>query len=263
MASEESTGGPVAEDVRRRIVRLIAAGSLAPGARLGTEREMSERFGVSRVTIRSAILPLSRAGILERRTGRAGGTFVRSGLLPREAAEHLGLPHRLAATGHTSVTTVLSTRRAPATEIEAVALGVDTGTELAVIERLREADGVPLSLDRAHFPLTQAPDILDQPLGGSIYEMLHERYGIDPHDVDEEISVVSANRREARLLGVAERSPLLQLVRVARDGNGRAFEYSEDLFRADRVRLVARRVGTVAHDAARAEDGIIELMVSA
>ncbi|WP_307215146.1 GntR family transcriptional regulator [Microbacterium sp. SORGH_AS_0888] len=262
MVSAESEGGPVAEDVRRRIIRLIAAGALAPGARLGTEREMSERFGVSRVTIRSAILPLSRAGILERRTGRAGGTFVRSGLLPREAAEQLGLPRRLAATGHTTVTTVLATRRAAATEIEAVALGIEAGTELAIIERLREADGVPLSIDKAHFPLTLAPDLLDQPLGGSLYEMLHERYGIDPHHVDEEISVVSASRREARLLGVAERSPLLQLVRVARDAAGRAFEYSEDLFRADRVRLVARRAGHIARDAARADDGIIELSVS-
>lgn len=263
MAAQESTGGPVAEDVRRRIVRLIATGALAPGARLGTEREMSERFSVSRVTIRSAILPLSRAGILERRTGRAGGTFVRSDLVPREAAEQLGLPTRLAATGHTTLTTVLSTRRATATEVEATALGVASGEELAVVERLREADGIPLSLDKAHFPLALAPGLLDQPLGGSIYDLLQDRYGLAPHHVAEEISVVSASRHEARILGVPERSPLLQLIRVARDVAGRPFEYSEDLFRADRVRLIARRTGDTTRDTARAEDGVIELTVSA
>lgn len=253
----------MAEDVRRRIVRLIATGALSPGSRLGTEREMSERFNVSRVTVRSAILPLSRAGILERRTGRAGGTFVRSDLVPREAAEHLGLPTRLAATGHTTLTTVLSTRRAPATEIEAIALGLRAGDELVVIERLREADGIPLSLDKAHFPLALTPGLLDQPLGGSIYALLRDRYAIEPHQVTEEISVVSASRHEARTLDVPERSPLLQLIRVARDQSGRAFEYSEDLFRADRVRLVAHRTGNTTRDTARADDGVIELTVSA
>jgi len=70
---EESEGGPIAEDVRRRILSMLAQGVLRPGSRLGTEREMAEQFAVSRSTLRSALLPLSRAGVLERRTGRNGG----------------------------------------------------------------------------------------------------------------------------------------------------------------------------------------------
>ncbi|HTY27858.1 MAG TPA: GntR family transcriptional regulator, partial [Mycobacterium sp.] len=55
---EESEGGPIAEDVRRRILSMLAQGALRPGSRLGTEREMAERFAVSRSTLRSALLPL-------------------------------------------------------------------------------------------------------------------------------------------------------------------------------------------------------------
>ncbi|WOP17519.1 GntR family transcriptional regulator [Raineyella sp. LH-20] len=261
MASE-SEGGPVAEEIRRRILRMIAAGTLPPGSRLGSEREVSERFGVSRVTIRSAILPLTRAGVLERRTGRSGGTFVRSDVMGREAAEQLGLPERLAAGGHSASSTVLATRRAPATPLEAEALRVPVGEELAVIERLRSAEGIPLSLDRAHFPLALAPDLLDQPLSGSLYVLLRDRYGLRPEKVEEEIMVVGASRREAKLLEVAERFPLVQVVRVAEDASGRRFEYSEDLFRSDRVRLIARRSGGRTPVESRSADGLIELTVA-
>ena len=50
---DESEGGPVAEDVRRRIVSMLDAGTLRPGDRLGSEREMAEHFSVSRATLRN------------------------------------------------------------------------------------------------------------------------------------------------------------------------------------------------------------------
>ena len=89
---EETPGGAVAEDVRRRILSMLSSGALRPGNRLGTEREMADKFGVSRATLRSALLPLSEAGVLERRTGRRGGTFVRADIVQRNAAELTGLP---------------------------------------------------------------------------------------------------------------------------------------------------------------------------
>ena len=108
---EETPGGAVAEDVRRRILSMLSSGALRPGNRLGTEREMADKFGVSRATLRSALLPLSEAGVLERRTGRRGGTFVRANVVQRNAAELTGLPALLQSGGHTSSTKVLATDR--------------------------------------------------------------------------------------------------------------------------------------------------------
>jgi len=260
---DETEGGPVAEDVRRRIVGMLGAGTLRPGDRLGSEREMAEQFGVSRATLRSALVPLNRAGILERRSGRAGGTFIKTGLVERNVAELSGLPNRLKQGGHsTARSRVLSTALRAATATEAQQLAVDPGTELVVIQRLRYADGFPLSVDCAHFPADRVPDLLEQPLGGSIYEILAVRYSLTPATSVESIEVVSANPREAAWLEIPTRTPLLAMTRVTADADGRPFEYSEDLFRADRVRLVAKNTA-VAQRESLGSDGRVELTVTA
>lgn len=240
---EESAGGPVAEDVRRRILSMLASGALRPGSRLGTEREMAETFAVSRSTLRSALLPLSQAGVLERRTGRAGGTFIRADVVQRNAAELAGLPARLLSTGHTSASTVLAADHRPASSTEAAALEIPDSTAIFAIRRLRYADGVPLSVDMSCFVAEHAADLLDQPLDGSLYELFRQRYGLEPDSTTETIEVVSASPREARWLAITHRKPLLAITRVARDGRGRPFEYAYDLFRADRVRLTATSSG--------------------
>lgn len=260
---EETEGGRVAEDVRRRIVALLSAGSLAPGDRLGSEREMAERFGVSRATLRSALVPLSRAGILERRTGRGGGTFIKSGIVERNVAELVGLPTRLEAGGHsTTRSRVLSTALNGASPLQAQRLQVERGTPLIVVRRLRYADGFPLSLDCAHFLAERVPDLLEQPLGGSLYDLLAVRYSLVPASSTETIEVVNANPCEAEWLEIPTRTALLSMTRVAADARGTPFEYSEDLFRADRVRLVANTVATPQREAF-GRDGRVELTVTA
>lgn len=240
---EESEGGPVAEEVRRRIVRMIATGALRTGDRLGTERALAESFGVSRATLRSALVPLNRAGVLERRTGRGGGTFVR-GVVERDAAEQLGLPQRLAADGRREVASVvLSALKRTADAAEVAALGLAAGAAVVEVERVRYADGLPLSLDRARFPAALVPGLVGADLAGSVYALLQERFGLAPDVSEEVITVAQATRREAEHLDVPAGAPLLHLYRVASTADGVAFELSDDLFRADRVQIVARRGG--------------------
>ena len=51
---------------------------------------------------------------------------------------------------------------------------------------------------------------------------------------------MAAGTAEARLLGLRRGAPLLAVARIAWDADGRAFERSHDLFRADRARIVVR-----------------------
>jgi GntR family transcriptional regulator, transcriptional repressor for pyruvate dehydrogenase complex len=59
-----------------RLAQGIRLGVLVAGDRLPPERELADRFGVSRMTLREAIKALREANLVESRRGRGGGTFV-------------------------------------------------------------------------------------------------------------------------------------------------------------------------------------------
>jgi DNA-binding FadR family transcriptional regulator len=100
--------GNAFEETIERILQVIKLGLIGHGERLPPERDLAERLGVSRDTLREALRSLQRAGYVESRRGRYGGTFVTFRQPPpepgalREAVEGFGgadledaLTHRL------------------------------------------------------------------------------------------------------------------------------------------------------------------------
>ncbi|MEU0058318.1 FCD domain-containing protein [Streptomyces sp. NPDC006334] len=67
------------EEALEQILQVVRLGLVPAGERLPAERELSERLGISRVTLREVLKVLQDQGLVEARRGRYGGTFV----LPR------------------------------------------------------------------------------------------------------------------------------------------------------------------------------------
>ncbi len=232
--------GPTALAARDRLLAGVASGRPGPGERLGAERELAERLGVSRSTIRAALADLERSGVVRRSRGRGGGIFVAERKIERDLTSLAGLPAYLRRQGFQSDARVLSTATVEADGETAAALGLSERALVLEVVRVRLADGDPISLERALFPADRFPDLLDRSLGGSLYELLTTHYGLVPGEAEERIEVVAAGTAEARLLGLRRGAPLLAVARIAWDSDGRAFERSQDLFRADRARIVVR-----------------------
>lgn len=68
--------GRISEVIVEQVRVLIRQGQLSAGDRLPSERELCERFGVSRVTVREALRVLEANGLIEIRVGARGGAFV-------------------------------------------------------------------------------------------------------------------------------------------------------------------------------------------
>jgi GntR family transcriptional regulator len=228
--------GPTALAARDRLVAELGE----PGDRLGAERELAERLGVSRSTVRAALADLERSGVIRRKTGRGGGIFVAERKVERDLTSLAGLPAYLRRQGFQADARVLSTATVEADAATAAALGLDDGALVLEVVRVRLADGEPISLERALFPADRFPGLLDRSLAGSLYELLGTHYGLVPGEAEERIEVVAAGAAEARLLGLPRAAPLLAVARTAWDADGHAFERSHDLFRADRARIVVR-----------------------
>ncbi|MGV0152248.1 GntR family transcriptional regulator [Rhodococcus sp. GB-02] len=237
-------GGPVAEQVRRKILSDISSGILKPGDRLPSERELAEHFQVSRSTLRGVLTGLCQAGITHRLPGRAGGTFIAQRKFERDLDRVDGLPSYLARQGMTSGSQVLSAVLQNPEQSVRIRLGLDDEASLAFsIIRLRFADGTPLSIEQAWLPAQRFPGLLERPLGGSVYELLRSEYQVEVVSSEERLEVASATPEEARLLSVHTDAPLISIQRTARDAAGTIIECSNDLFRADRTQILVRSAG--------------------
>lgn len=232
--------GPAAEDIRRRLLDRIGRGQLRTGDRLGAERDLAVALGVSRSTVRQALAALEAAGVVRRVPGRGGGTFVHQKKVERDLSQVVGVPALLRQQGMTAGSRVVSTGLVAADKETLTALDLPPGDYVIDIVRIRLADGTPISLEHVRLPAQQFPGLLDLPLGGSLYELLEEHYDTAPGEAVEHIEVTAADEDEATILGVGAGSALLSITRTTRDAFGRIFEFSSDLFRADRTVITVR-----------------------
>ena len=223
---------------------------------------MAERFGVTRATLRLALDALERAGAIRRVPGRSGGVFAHQSKIERDLSTITGLPEYLRRQGFVAGTQVLSATMSGADDVTANHLAMPAGGLVIDIVRIRLADGVPISLERVQLPAEVFPGLLELPLGGSIYDLLDSHYGITPDEVVEHLEVVEASSDEAALLGVTVRAPLLAITRTSSTSAGVPFEFSHDLFRADRT-CVTFRTRADRAEIIRRETGVADLRSSA
>jgi GntR family transcriptional regulator len=249
----------VAEELRRRLLAEIDSGALLPGSKLGSERELSEEYGVSRSTLRHVLAALQEAGLVRRVPGRAGGTFISHTKVERDLSGVVGVPAYLARQGYVAGSRVLSTKMSAPDEAARRALQLEDGQLVIDIRRIRLADGTPISLEHAQFPADRFAGLLECSLGGSLYELLESRFDLVPGEAEELIEVVNATDDEASVLAIQPDTALISITRTTVDADGVPFEFSYDLFRADRTRITVRARGRGVGGLSRQDGEFVEL----
>jgi GntR family transcriptional regulator len=248
-------GRTVRDSVERRIRDLISAGDLGPDGRLPTERELAAQLGVSRTTVRQVLDRLEHAGSVHRRRGRSGGTFASRRRVDIDFGYLAGIPAYLRAQGFRPGAHVVSARIIPADQGTTEALGIARDALVYEVVRVRLADEERISLEHVRIPVSLAPDLLSQPLEDSIYDLLCERYGVVCSKAVERMVAVLADDDQSSLLGIKVGDPLMAIERVSYDVDGKPIEYSTDLFRGDRTRVIAYAYGAGQEGAGRTGTG--------
>ncbi|HEY4412982.1 MAG TPA: GntR family transcriptional regulator [Gaiellaceae bacterium] len=223
--------GPAHAQIEAALEHAIELGRLSPGDRLPAERELAERYGVSRMTLRQALGALEQQGRLVRSKGRYGGTFVAEPKL--ELTGTSALSDQLRGLGVAAGARVLS-----AVERDAAPDETMLGARVYAIERVRLANGEPVALERGAYPADVYPGLLDGPLDGSLYELIRARYDEVPARARERLEPALAREDEAEALGIEPGAPVMLVERTAYSAAGRPLERSHDVFRGDRTRVV-------------------------
>ena len=126
----------------------IWRGKWEPGDMIPPESELTERYGVSRTTVRQVLDMLVNEGLIYRQQGR--GTFVAHPTVEQTLVRIVSFTDDMVQRGFKPGTRVLSAKLIPAPEDIARRLEIAPGEELACIKRLRLADEEPMSIEESH-----------------------------------------------------------------------------------------------------------------
>ena len=208
----------------------IEAGRLDPHGSVPSERVLSERYQVSRMTARHALETLMLEGYVYRSPRR--GTFVAE---PRLRFSVGSFTRVMSDADSTPGTEVLAAATLDPDPIMSALLGVPAGGRVHLLQRLRTAKGEPVAIENIHLSAARFPDLLECDLTGSLWEILRSRYDVHPARADARVVAVTLDRFEAETLGVKPGSPAIVLSRTVFDARDEVVELARDVYRGDRT----------------------------
>lgn len=218
-------------------MRAIDTGTLHPGDRAPSERELTQQYNVSRMTARHALSTLEAEGYLTRIPG--SGTFVSQPKFEQKLNAVTSFTEEVQLHGMTPDTRLLATALVEADARIAEKMGVPAGTPIIQFQRLRLANGTPMALEASNLPLGRFPGLEQANLANdSLYRVLREKYHFKPARASQSIEVMVAGTFEAGLLNVRAGAPLLLMERITHDNDDRIVEYVRSFYRGDRYRFV-------------------------
>jgi len=223
--------------IRADLMKAIETGGLQPGDRAPSERELTQRYSVSRMTARHALSTLEAEGYLSRVPG--SGTFVSQPKFEQKLNAVTSFTEEVQLHGMVPDTRLLATAIIEADHRIAEKMHLLPGTPVVQFQRLRMANGTPMALEAANLPLGRFPGIEQVNLEAvSLYSVLKEKYQFKPAHATQSIEVMVAGTFEAGLLNVRAGAPLLLMERLTHDHDGQIVEYVRSFYRGDRYRFV-------------------------
>ena len=230
---------PLYVQIQQVLSNLISSGALAAGDLVPSERELSEEYRVSRMTVRQALSALRQEGTVYHERGV--GTFVARRKVNIHTRHLVGFTEDMRQRGMTPSSRIISLRRERASRAVAESLGLAARSEVFRLERLRLADGEPMAYETNHLPVAYCPELDQYDLAANaLYQILETRYGIRLSHAEEELEAVAASSGVARFLAVKAGAPLLAVTRTVYADENRVIERAQSLYRADRYRAVFR-----------------------
>ena len=236
---------PIYQQLNEALRGLVSSGEFKTGVRFLSEREVSLRFEVSRVTANKALSNLVSEGILEFRKGV--GTFVRGGVLDYDLRSLVSFTGKAAAAGKRPTTRVLSFDTITATSVAprvAAALRVEGSDWLYSVERLRLADGVPVILEQRYVVESLCPGLHQRDFGSSLYGLWTDRFKLEIAGADQTIRAAAIRGPDARQLDVPRGTAGLVVRSVGWLRDGKPLWWERTIYRGDRYAF-QNRLGPV------------------
>lgn len=211
----------------------VRAGEWKPGDLIPSERELSEKYGISRMTARQAITDLVNEGLFYREQGK--GTFVSQRKITQQLLHLTGFTEDIRARGQRPGTRVLSATMTPADETTAEKLRIAPGTPVFRLQRLRLADDEPLAIEISQLHFKGCERLLEEDLEQqSLYRVLETKFAIPLMEADQELEAGLAGTEVSQVLNISPGSPVLFTRRTTYTERNAPIEYATAVYCGDK-----------------------------
>lgn len=227
---------PLYRQVKNAFIKRMSDGIWPPGLLLPSEMVLAAEIGVSQGTVRKALDELEAENLVVRQQGR--GTFVAQHDEKRILFQFFklvrddGLPRF-------PESQVLDAGVHTATKQECEGLGLDKGTKVARVRRVRFIEAVPMIIETLSLPDTMFPGITETPVPNSLYAYYSDRYGITIGSAREKLKAVALSTEDAAVLRRPTGYPALMVQRIALALDSRAVEWRVSMCLTDDAHYLA------------------------
>lgn len=227
---------PLYVQIAESLLAQIETGELAPDERLPSERDLSQRLSVSRMTLRAALRELDSRGLLVRRPG--DGTYIAEPKIERHADKLVPFTLSMQQRGYKINSKLIVFEQRLANVSMAKRLQIAVSTPVFFCQRVRLINQEPVLLENCTMPVEIFPNFGKHDLENrSLYEIMETEYGVIAHHSEQSLEAVVAADYEADLLKINPGGALMLERRLGFDQNDHPFEYGHDLYRGDRFRF--------------------------
>ncbi|MBC8530524.1 GntR family transcriptional regulator [Gehongia tenuis] len=236
---DRTSSVPLAMQLARELTLKIEQGEYPAYSLFPTEEKLTERYGVSRTTVRQALAYLADDGLIRREQGR--GTFVNApafmgGRRVSRSVQYLkGTSGLIEAAGMKSSVKVLKFGSEEASADVAENLKIAPGATVWYCERLRLGDGLPVMIERLWVPQYLCGELSSTDMEGSFYTVLKERFGLEPKSAGQRLYAVTLSGEDAKLFDQEGGAPAFFVEGVTRLAGGWPVEYENSLLNSQLV----------------------------
>ena len=231
---------PIYQQLLQNMRSLLPSSEFPIGAKFLSERQMAERFEVSRPTANKVLASLMAEGLLSYKKGV--GTFVQEPVLSYELRDLVSFTEKAKAAGKTPSTQVIDFHPCTADELEdgiQKALQVKGKDPIFYLERLRLADNEPMIHEARYIAARHCMHLSENEVGESLYAVWTEQYQLSIAGADQRIRAIIAEDALADHLDIENGSACFQVQCTGFTGMEPLW-WERTTYRGDAYELISR-----------------------
>ncbi|MGI6756095.1 MAG: GntR family transcriptional regulator [Atopobiaceae bacterium] len=243
--------------LKMQLLEQINLHEYREGDAFPSDRELIERYGLSRITVRRAVDELVKEGYLYRVQGK--GTFVKGNNLVQNLVSITSCTQDVVRCGMTPGRKVISAKIINADDRLAGFLQLDLGEKVFRLERVLRADDQPLNHTITYLPYKLFPGLEEHDFSQeSLYATLRERYDTTILSATRTVEAAPARDKTADYLEVSPGTPLLLFAAVTMgeiEGKRLPIEYFDCWYRCDKFKFYIDQENTIPSSNAKKRAG--------